>query len=392
MSIVYILILLISACHPSAKIDEPIDNSIRPGAHNTEDYFHLLEGKRLGLVVNHSSLIGNVHLVDSLLSSGFDIAKIFSPEHGFTGLADAGEKVEDDRDKEIPIISLYGKKKKPGKDDLKDIDLLIFDIQDVGARFFTYLYTLHYVLESAAENDIPVIILDRPNPNGFYIDGPILDRESHSFVGMHPIPVVYGMTIGEWGKMVNTEGWLDKGVKCDLTVTKCSNYDHTMTYDLPVKPSPNLPNLRSILLYPSLCFFEGTVLSVGRGTDSQFQLIGHPDLKGLYQDSFTPESKVGASNPKLIGEICYGLDFTNISQEDFVKKGSLDLRYLIEMNQHFQELKLPFFNNNSHFDRLAGKELKQQIQNGWTEKEIRASWQDGLSKFKLIRKKYLLYP
>lgn len=392
MFIATIALLLISTCQSPAKIDEAFYNDILPGSYSMEAYLPLLMGKKIGLVVNHSSLIDNIHLVDTLKTLNVDVAKIFTPEHGFTGQADAGEKIEDDREKPVPIISLYGDSKKPKDEDLAEIDMLVFDIQDVGVRFFTYIYTLHFVMEAAAENNIPLVLLDRPNPNGFYIDGPVLDEDSRSFVGMHPTPVVYGMTIGEYGQMVNGEGWLANGVQCNLTVIENENYDHTMTYDLPVKPSPNLPNLRAILLYPSLCFFEGTALSIGRGTTTQFQVIGHPLLNEKFDFSFTPMSRQGASSPKLLGEVCYGMDLTSVSVDEMMNTGKLDIQYLIEMYRIFQEMNQAFFIENPHFDRLAGGELKKLIQNGLTEKEIRESWQDGLEEFMRVREKYLLYP
>ncbi len=392
MFIATIALLLISTCQSPAKINQAFYNDILPAAHRTDMYLPLLKGKKIGLVVNHTSLIGKVHLVDTLKSLNMDVVKIFTPEHGLTGQADAGEKIEDDREKSIPIISLYGDSKKPKDEDLAEIDMLVFDIQDVGVRFFTYIYTLHFVMEAAAENNVPLVLLDRPNPNGFYFDGPVLDEDSRSFVGMHPTPVVYGMTIGEYGQMVNGEGWLANGVECNLTVIENENYNHTMTYDLPVKPSPNLPNLRAVLLYPSLCFFEGTVLSIGRGTRSQFQVIGHPLLNEKFDFSFTPVSRQGASSPKLLGEVCYGMDLTSVSVDEMMNTGKLDIQYLIEMYRIFQEMNQPFFIENAHFDRLAGQELKKQIRNGLTQEDIRASWEDGLEEFKKVREKYLLYP
>ncbi len=280
-----------------------------PGAYQIELYRDLIEGKSVAVVANQTSMIGQTHLVDNLLSVGIDIKVIFSPEHGFRNMADAGEKIDDGKDPAtgISLVSLYGSHLKPTTDDLKGIDVVIFDIQDVGARFYTYISTLHYILEACAENHVKCLVLDRPNPNGFYFDGNILDTAYSSFVGMHPVPVVHGMTVGEYAQMVNGEGWLKGGIKCDLSVIKCKNYDHKSYYILPVRPSPNLPNQNAVYLYPSICFFEGTSLSLGRGTSFPFQVFGSPELpdRGF---SFTPESVPGAKNPPLLGIKCYGTD------------------------------------------------------------------------------------
>jgi uncharacterized protein YbbC (DUF1343 family) len=360
------------------------------GALDTENYLRLLTDQNVGVVANQTSIIGETHLVDSLVASGINVKRIFTPEHGFRGAADAGAKVNSGKDEKtgIEIASLYGKTKKPTTEMLKDIDVMLFDLQDVGVRFYTYISTLTYVMEACAENDIPVIVLDRPNPNGFYIDGPVLKAENTSFVGMHPVPVVYGMTIGEYGKMVNGEGWLKNKVHCELTVVSIPGYDRNAIYELPVKPSPNLPNWESVYLYPSLCFFEGTIVSVGRGTDKPFQIFGHPELRGEY--TFTPQSKGGASKPLLEGQRCRGLDLTEFAHNYTNNPQQLQLEWLIEAYQQLHGKNLQFF--TKYFNLLAGDSmLKQQIENGKSMEVIRASWQSDLDKFKAIREKYLIY-
>ncbi len=368
-------------------------HGIIPAADRTAVYVPLLKSQRVGLIVNQTSMIGDNHLLDSLLSLEVDVTKVFTPEHGFSGTADAGEQIADSKKAQIPIISLYGKKKKPSAEDLQDVDILVFDIQDVGVRFYTYISTLHYMMEAAAEQGIPLIVLDRPNPNGFYVDGPVLDLEFKSFVGMHPVPVVYGMSIGEYATMINGEGWLEGGLTCDLKVIECKNYDHTMTYDLPVKPSPNLPNLKSILLYPSLCFFEGTTVSVGRGTDQQFQLFGHPALKDKMPFKFTPVSKPGAKSPKHMGKECYGMEFHHVDSSTLHSDKRLQLSFLLKMYKAVKESGVDFFlPNNNFFDKLAGNDsLKKKIIQNLSEDEIVESWQSDLEKFKKTRVKYLLY-
>ena len=358
------------------------------GALDTENYFRLLTDQRVGVVANQTSIIGNTHLVDTLVVSGINVKRIFTPEHGFRGAADAGAKVTNGKDEKtgIEIASLYGKTKKPTPEMLKDIDVMLFDLQDVGVRFYTYISTLTYVMEACAEQDIPVIVLDRPNPNGFYIDGPVLKAENKSFVGMHPVPVVYGMTIGEYGKMVNCEGWMKDGVHCELTVVSIPGYDRNAIYELPVKPSPNLPNWEAVYLYPSLCFFEGTIVSVGRGTDKPFQIFGHPDMRGEF--SFTPESKAGASKPLLEGQHCRGLDLTDYAHDYAVNPGELHLEWLISAYQQLKDKS--FFTN--YFRLLSGdKQLQKDIENGKSADEIRASWVSDLETFKAIRNKYLIY-
>ncbi len=358
-------------------------SQIKVAAERTKAYLPLLEDNKIAIVGNQTSMIKNTHLVDSLISLEVDVIKVFSPEHGFRGKADAGAKIEDGIDVKtgIPIISLYGKNKKPSSKQLEEIDVLLFDIQDVGARFYTYISTLHYVMEAAGEHNIKVIILDRPNPNGHYIDGPIREDGFESFVGMHPIPIVHGMTIGEYAKMINAENWISN--KCNLTVIEMENYNHDMHYNLPIKPSPNLPNSKSINLYPSLCLFEGTNISIGRGTDYPFQHFGAPYLESNY--SFTPKSGEGSKYPKHKNIECFGTDLR--FQDNYLT--DINLNWIINSYNNCP-YKEKFFTN--FFDKLAGTDkLRLQIIDGKTEKEIKGSWIDGLDKFKLTRKKYLLY-
>lgn len=358
------------------------------GAMVTENYFHLLEDYRVGVVANQTSLIGETHLVDSLVAYGINVRKIFTPEHGFRGGADAGAKVNNSRDEKtgIDIVSLYGKTKKPSPEMLSGIDVMLFDLQDVGVRFYTYISTMTYVMEACAENDIPLIVLDRPNPNGFYLDGPVLKTENQSFVGMHPVPVVYGMTIGEYAYMVNGEGWMKNGAHCELTVVTIPGYERNAIYELPVKPSPNLPNWEAVYLYPTLCFFEGSIVSVGRGTDKPFQIFGHPDMRGDY--TFTPESKNGASKPLLEGQRCRGTNLTEFAHGYANNTPRLYLEWVIEAYQQLKDKS--FFNN--YFRLLSGdKQLQKDIENGKSAEAIRASWQSDLEHFKTIREKYLLY-
>ncbi len=362
--------------------------AVELGAWSLEAYLPLLQNKQIALVVNHTSLIGETHLVDTLISQGIKIGKLFAPEHGFRGGADAGATIRDQVDEKtgIPVISLYGNKKKPSSEDLAGIEMLVFDIQDVGARFYTYISTLHYIMEAAAENGIPLIVLDRPNPNGHYVDGPVLDTAFRSFVGMHPIPVVYGMTIGELAQMINGEGWIKS--KCELTVIPCKNYDHNTMYELPVRPSPNLPNLRSILLYPSLCFFEGTDVSVGRGTQMQFQVVGHPKF-WVGSFAFTPTPQPGAMDPPWNGITCYGKSFANENVDSLFAKRKMDLNILLGF---YEVLKRPDFFNASFFDKLSGSaDLRLQIEKGMSEEQIRESWEEELNVFLSKRVKYLLY-
>ena len=353
-----------------------------------DDYLPLLAGKRVGVVANQTSVVGNTHLVDTLLSLGADVRKIFTPEHGFRGIADAGAHVTHGQDEKtgLPIVSLYGKNKKPTPEMLRDIDLILFDLQDVGVRFYTYISTMSYVMEAAAENGIPIIVLDRPNPNGFYVDGPVLKTENQSFVGMHPVPVVYGMTIGEYAKMVNGEGWLKNGVACELTVIPIINYNRNAIYELPVRPSPNLPNWESVYLYPTLCFFEGSFVSVGRGTETPFQVYGHPKLRGSH--GFTPHSTAGASKPLHEGKRCRGENLVAFAHDYANNSNRLHLEWIIEA--YLQLKDTGFFKD--YFRLLAGDgQLRRDMERGKSADDIRASWQDDLDAFKAIRAKYLMY-
>jgi len=373
-------------------------HSIKTGADNYELYLPLLKDKKIGIVTNQSGIVlikespvrlatnkKQIHLVDFLLDQKTNVQKIFAPEHGFRGTADAGEHVVDGTDTKtgLPIISLYGNNKQPNSQQLAGIDIMIFDLQDVGARFYTYISSLHYIMQACAENNIQLIILDRPNPNGNIVDGPILEKEYSSFVGMHPIPVLHGMTIGEYAQMINGEQWLKNGISCKLTVIPCSYYNRKMKYSLPVKPSPNLPNDQSINLYASLCFFEGTNVSVGRGTEKQFQIYGSPYLpKSNF--SFIPKPNMGAQNPVYNGVVCFGED---LSTQTEVRQ--LELKWLIKAYATTTD-KSKFF--NPFFTKLAGtRKLQQQIEAGESESEIRQSWKTALDQFKKMREKYLIY-
>lgn len=372
--------------------NQETNRAIIPAADRVAIYVDQLKGKNIAMVVNQTSIIGDVHIVDSLLNHGIAIKKVFAPEHGFRGKADAGEKLKDGVDSKtgVAITSLYGKKRKPGKEDLKGIDLVVYDIQDVGARFYTYISTMTLVMEACAENNIPFMVLDRPNPTGHYVDGPVLDMKWKSFVGMHPVPIVHGLTSGEFATMINEEGWLENSVKCDLEVIPCENYNHNSFYELPIKPSPNLPNIRSIYLYPSLCLFEGTVVSAGRGTKKQFQLYGHPDLpdSGF---SYTPVPMPGAKYPKHQDKLCYGMDLTVAALNKIREERKFNLYYLLKAYNDFPD-KENFFINTNFFEKLAGgDDLRQQIKDGLSEQEIRATWEPALSNYKQLRKKYLLY-
>ncbi len=378
---------------PAVAIDTP--RAVVVGAARLSEYLPLLKDKTIGLVVNQTSVVHETHLVDTLRSLGIRIRAIFAPEHGFRGTADAGEKIADGKDPGtgIPVISLYGSKRAPSAADLAGVDWILFDIQDVGTRFYTYISTMHEVMQACANNGVKCMVLDRPNPNGHYVDGPILESAQKSFVGMHPVPVVHGMTIGEYARMINGEGWLSGGATCDLTVIPCAHYDHDTPYEIPIKPSPNLPNNRAIYLYPSICYFEGTVISVGRGTDLQFQTIGHPALpEQLYPYRFTPVPKPGAMQPPLLNERCNGLNLSILEPDKLREQRRIDLSYVIEAYRHFPD-KGNFFLKTNFFDKLAGTaQLRAQIIAGKSEAEIRASWNAGLQNFMQIRKKYLLYP
>lgn len=379
---------------PHKQTRHKTQSPILTGADQTQLYLNYLKGKNVGMVVNPTSIIGKnkMPLVDSLLKPGINIKKVYGPEHGFRGDASNGAKVDDAVDAKtgLPVISLYGKHYKPTPADLSGIDLMIFDIQDVGARFYTYISTLHYVMEACAENNIELIILDRPNPNGTIIDGPILDTTYRSFVGMHPIPISHGMTIGEYARMINGEHWLKNGIQCKLRIIKMANYKHSASYILPVNPSPNLNTAQSILLYPSVCLFEGTTLSLGRGTLLPFLQVGHPLLKGKYSFSFKPVSIAGMSeDPPQKNQICYGVNLKNYSVKTLQNTGHINLTWLIELYQAFPD-KAHFF--NAYFTKLAGTDqLQKQIQSGMTEAQIRQTWEPGLAKFKATRRKYLLY-
>ncbi|WP_338357037.1 DUF1343 domain-containing protein [Yeosuana marina] len=405
-----ILLLLTLSCFTPNK--DKKNSSIKEkknivvGANQTENYIHLLKGKNIAVVANNTSVIFKndtaryTHLVDSLLSLGIHITKVFAPEHGFRGSADAGEDLTDTIDSKtgLQIISLYGENKNPTKkqiynyrkptpEQLNNIDAIVFDIQDVGVRFYTYISTLHNVMEACAENNIPLIVLDRPNPNGHYVDGPVLEENTKSYAGLGPIPIVYGMTIGEYALMTNGEKWLNNGIQCNLKVIRLKNYTHKSTYSLPLRPSPNLPNDKSINLYPSLCLFEGTNVSCGRGTEMQFQIFGSPYLpSNIYKFSFIPKPNFGSKNPKHENEKCYGLD---LSEADNLQ--SINFSWLIDAYRA-TTVKTNFFRDKA-FNKLAGNTLlKQQIEQGLSMEEIRASWQKDLTDFKKTRAKYLRYP
>ena len=377
----FLIFFFITGCQSNER-----DQSLLLGAERTSLYLPEIRNKNVGLLVNHTSLTDSIHLVDFLLAQKVDIHRIFAPEHGFRGKADAGELVKDNIDEKtgIPVVSLYGENKKPTPDQLKGLDIVIFDIQDVGVRFYTYISSMHYMMEACAENGVKMIVFDRPNPNGEIIDGPLLDPAYKSFVGMHPIPVVHGLTVGELAKMINGEGWLKGGMKCDLSVIPMLNYQHSDEYLLPVKPSPNLPNQQAVKLYPSLCFFEGTKLSIGRGTYFPFQVVGYPDST-FGEFTFTPVSIDGMSkHPKYQDQTCYGVDLRN---EPYPSK--LDLGHVIGFYKKWKDVD-DFFTN--YFNTLAGTDkLRKDIEKGLSEDEIRASWQDDIEKYKAKRTNYLLY-
>ncbi len=381
------------SCQNQLYIKKQTDDNklVLPGAYRTSEYLPLLKGKTVGIVANNTSLINQTYLVDTLLSLGINIKKIFGPEHGFRGDQPDGKEILNGKDSKtgIDVISLYGNHKKPTQSDLAGINVMVFDIQDVGARFYTYISTLTYVMEACAENNVQLIVFDRPNPNGYYVDGPVLEPGYSSFVGMHQIPIVYGMTIGEYAKMVNGEKWIKEGTRCNLTIIKCGNYTHDSRYQLPVRPSPNLQDMKSIYLYPSLCLFEGTVVSVGRGTESPFKVFGHPKYtSGSY--SFTPKPIKGVSeDPPLKGQLCYGQKLDN-EAEIIEREGLIELKWLLEAYKNLSP-KTEFF--SIYFDKLSGNStLREQIIAGKSESEIRRSWQPGLDAFMKVRKKYLLYP
>ncbi len=366
------------------------DFDIRPAAHLTGNYIAKLKNKKIALCVNQTSTIGNVHLVDTLRSLGINIAVIFAPEHGFRGKADAGEHVDNSVDATtgIKIISLYGDHKKPTSADLADVDMIVFDIQDVGCRFYTFISTLNYVMEACVDNSVPLLVLDRPNPNGFFIDGPILEKEYASFVGMNPVPIVHGMTIGEYALMINGEHWLGPNKQCNVVVVQCENYNHNKMYYVPIAPSPNLKSMQSIYLYPTLCLFEGTPVSVGRGTETPFEHFGHPDF-AKYSYQFIPQSNAGAKNPTLKGTICYGVNAASAGVLRIRALRKIQLNYILNAYNSIDN-KATFF--TSFFDKLAGNaSLQLMIKNGKRENEIRQNWEKGIADFKIMRKKYLLY-
>ncbi len=371
---------------------QQVPKEIIVGAERLHEYLPLIQDKKVGVIVNHTSTIGRTNLVDTLMALNVNIISIFAPEHGFRGNVERGKNISNSKDATwgIPVISIYGGKKKPSAGDLEGIDCLIFDMQDVGVRFFTYISTLHYVMEACAENNIDLIVLDRPNPLGFYIDGPVLDTAYRSFIGMHPVPVVYGMTIGEYACMINGEGWLNNHIECNLKVVELKNYNHQSRYMLPVNPSPNLPDMRSVYLYPSICFFEGAEVNEGRGTDKPFQRFGNPGFRPK-QNAFTPVSMPGYSlHPRFEGQECYGYDLSATNLEDLKNITRLQLQYLIGF--YDQASDKPGFFKPDFFDLLAGGEqLRMQIIAGTDIENIRKSWAPGIEKFKAIREKYLLY-
>jgi len=418
----FVILAYTSLAQPKKTTNKPITKTILPAASAMHEYLPLLKGKRVGIFANHTATVGNTHLVDTLQKLGITITKAFGPEHGFRGTADAGQKVDNyiDSATGIPVISLYGKKRKPTAQDLVDVDVMLFDIQDVGTRFYTFISSLQEFIESAIEFNKPLIILDRPNPNGFYVDGPVLDSSYKSFVGMQPIPTVYGMTMGEYAKMLIGEQMLDwKYIRKQdhinslgeilgfekerdnfkLTVITCKNYTHKSKYVLPVKPSPNLPDMASIYWYASTCLFEGTILSEGRGTEHPFCIFGHPSLPDTLF-SFTPMPTAGASSPKLNGSKCYGWNLHGTNEQVLHQiNNQIQLKYILEAYRLFPEKESFFLQPKSKkptdyfFNKLAGNnELMAQIKAGKTEPEIRKSWQPKLQAFKKIRKKYLLYP
>lgn len=379
-------VCLLTACQePAVKKDKRMITA----AERTELYFPMLTGKRCAITANHTSVIGPVNLADSLLHAGIALKKIFTPEHGYRGTVSDGESIDNETDTAtgIPVISLYGTKKKPSPEDLKDIDLMIYDIQDVGVRCYTYISTLHYVMKACAESNIPLMVLDRPNPLGFYVDGPVLDTAFRSFVGIHPIPLVYGLTVGELALMINGEGWLAKGLHCDLSVIPCGNYTHKSRYQLPVNPSPNLQNMESVYLYPSISLLEGTIMNVGRGTPFSYQVFGHPEYP-LNDFSYTPGASSSNISPKHMDRLCYGINLQHIPIDTLYRKDRIDLSWLIDAYETMNrsDFFIPFI------DKLAGTDsLRKQIKAGWSEEQIRESWEPQMEKYKQMRKKYLLY-
>ncbi len=395
------LVFLILICCQAQVYGQPVykqkpekGSSVVTGAERKSEYLPKLKGKRVALLINQTSVIDDELLLDAMLKEKVKVVKVFVPEHGFRGSADAGAHIGNSKDKKtgLPIISLYGNNKKPKPEQLKDVDVVIYDLQDVGVRFYTYISTLEYMMEACAESKKELMILDRPNPNGHYVDGPVLEKEFRSFVGMQPVPVVYGMTAGEYARMLKGEQWCKGADKLKLTVIPCNNYDHTKKYHLPVPPSPNLKTMPAIYLYPSLCLFEGTVVSVGRGTEMPFQQWGHPAFAGKAKYSFTPRSTTGASKPMLEGKECFGKLVAETDKEALIQNEDIfNIKWLIQAYNWYPN-KEEFFNSNNFFDKLAGtKKLQQQIKDGVKEDKIRASWDKDVDAFRVIRKKYLLY-
>lgn len=396
------VIAAVTACTQPNTVQQTAkeDSKTVPAAELIDAYLPLLKNKRVAVFANNTSMVQKVHLVDTLSRLGVNIVKIFGPEHGFRGTADAGEKITNSKDQStgIPIISLYGKKRKPSAEDLANVDIVLFDIQDVGVRFFTYISSLEDLCEAMIEHNKALIILDRPNPNGFYVDGPVRREGFRSFLGMQKVPVVYGMTIGEYGQMLKGEKWIDSTIRkkakndLNLTVIPCGNYTHKTKYELPIRPSPNLPDMASVYLYPSTCFFEGTVLSEGRGTERPFQMFGHPKLPDTLK-SFTPVPRQGAMSTKLLNQLCYGWDLGGTNEEVLAMiDGKLQFKWFKKAYQLFPGKDTFFLNNGKNFDRLAGNDvLRKQLVKGMSDEEIRQSWKPELDKFKAIRKKYLLY-
>lgn len=381
--------MVISLVHAGSQV--PRYRDVTTGAERVDQYLGLLEGKRVGIVANHTTMIGGTHLVDSLLSLGVDIRKVFVPEHGFRGTADAGERISTTSDEKtgLPLVSLYGQRLKPGPEDMEDLDIVIYDIQDVGVRFYTYISTMHYVMEACAENGVSFLVLDRPNPNGFYVDGPVLDMELRSFVGMHPIPIVHGLTVAELALMINGEGWLDGGITADLHYVLCENYDHNTLYRLPVRPSPNLQTQLSIYLYPSVCLFEGTVMSLGRGTDFPFMVFGHPEMRNA-SFQFTPQSTEGARNPPLKGQLCNGVDLRGVQERLILERREIYLEWLLFAYNNMPR-DIEFF--TGYFNTLVGNTLvREMIEKGAHVSTIMATWKDDVAEFKKLRRQYLLYP
>lgn len=380
-----------TACTGTSAQTRPVYRDVVTGAERIAEYLPLLENRRVGIVANHTSVVSGTHLVDTLLALGVDIKRIFTPEHGFRGTADAGERISTTKDEKtgLPLVSLYGERLKPGDEDVEGLDIVIFDIQDVGARFYTYISTMHYVMEVCAENEIPFLVLDRPNPNGYYVDGPVLEMEHRSFVGMHPVPVVHGMTVAEYARMINGEGWLEGGAEVDLHYVLCEGYDHNTLYKLPVRPSPNLQSQLAIYLYPSLCFFEGTVMNVGRGTEFPFLVFGHPRLQNA-TFTYTPVSVEGAANPPHRDELCYGVDLRDFQERFVIDRRELYVEWLLFAYNNMPD-DIDFFNN--YFTRLAGnRQLQSMIERGAGVSAIMRTWEKDVADFKQVRRKYLLYP